>query len=65
MKYSSYSRRDFLRLTGTTVAGATIFGSLRQSFAESPTDPKVWKQFSGTALNFISENTVPFLSARR
>jgi multiple sugar transport system permease protein len=26
MKYSSYTRRDFFRLTGATVAGATLLG---------------------------------------
>ncbi|HEY6840705.1 MAG TPA: twin-arginine translocation signal domain-containing protein, partial [Chthoniobacterales bacterium] len=59
MKYSSYTRRDFLRLTGTTVAGATLFGSLRKGYAANEVDPKIWKQFSGTNLNFISENTSP------
>jgi multiple sugar transport system substrate-binding protein len=59
MKYSSFTRRDFLRLTGTTVAGATLFGSIRKGYAATEVDPKIWKQFSGTNLNFISENTSP------
>jgi multiple sugar transport system substrate-binding protein len=59
MKYSSYTRRDFFRLTGATVAGATLFGSLRKGSAATEVDPQIWKQFSGTNLNFISENTSP------
>jgi hypothetical protein len=55
MKYSSYTRRDFFRLTGATVAGATLFGSLRKGYAATEVDPQIWKQFSGTNLNFISE----------
>ena len=52
-------RRDFLKMTGTTFAEAALFGSARRSFAETARDSKMWKQFSGTTLNFISENTPP------
>ena len=52
-------RRDFLKMTGTTLAGAALFGNARRSFAETASDSKMWKQFSGTTLNFISENTPP------
>jgi len=43
MKYSSYTRRDFFRLTGATVAGATLFGSLRKGYAATEVDPQIWE----------------------
>jgi ABC-type sugar transport system permease subunit len=41
------------------LAGATLFGSLQKGYAATEVDPQIWKQFSGTNLNFISENTSP------
>jgi multiple sugar transport system substrate-binding protein len=55
------SRRDFLRLTGASLVGATLFSKLgtRQAWADQLADDKLWKQCAGMTLNFISENTSP------
>ena len=55
---TSWKRRDFLKLTAGAVAGSALWrpGHL---LAATESDAKMWKQFSGTTLNFISENTSP------
>jgi multiple sugar transport system substrate-binding protein len=55
------TRRDFLRLTGASLVGATLYGKFgaRQAWAETMGDDKLWKQCAGVTLNFISENTPP------
>lgn len=56
------SRRNFLKLTGAGLAGASLLG-LAGCGGESDTGESgggdVWKQFSGTKIQFISENTAP------
>jgi multiple sugar transport system substrate-binding protein len=56
-----HTRRDFLRLTGASLFGATLYGKLgaSQAWAEATSDEKLWKQCAGVTLNFISENTPP------
>ena len=55
------SRRDFLRISGTGLAGAALLGVAGCGGEESggAAGGDVWKQFKGTTLNFISENTPP------
>src|SRR5829696_5285551 len=56
-----YSRRSFLKMTGAGLAGASLFGSAGCGGSGSSFSPsaQMWKQFSGTTLNFVSENTAP------
>jgi multiple sugar transport system substrate-binding protein len=53
------SRRDFLKVTG--LAGAALMGAAGcgEDSAEQAATGNVWKQYKGTTLNFISENTPP------
>jgi multiple sugar transport system substrate-binding protein len=55
------SRRDFLKVTGTGLAGAALLGAAGcgQESGGGAAGGDVWKQYKGTTLNFISENTPP------
>jgi multiple sugar transport system substrate-binding protein len=56
------SRRDFLKMTGAGIAGASLLGAAGcGGGSASSVDPEagMWKQFAGTTLNFVSENTSP------
>src|SRR5215208_1822767 len=55
------TRRDFLRITGAGLAGASLFGlaGCGQERGGGVAGGDVWKQFKGTTLQFISENTPP------
>ena len=54
----TYSRRDVLRMAG--VGGAALWlGGCGSSNTAKPVAGDEWKQFGGTTLNFISENTAP------
>src|SRR3954454_8887824 len=54
----SYTRRDVLRLAGAGSA-ALWLGACGSSNTAKPGAGDEWKQFGGTTLNFISENTAP------
>jgi multiple sugar transport system substrate-binding protein len=54
----SYTRRDVLRLAGAGSA-ALWLGGCGSSNTAKPVAGDEWKQFGGTTLNFISENTAP------
>ena len=54
----SYTRRDVLRMAGA--GGAALWlGGCGSSNTAKPVAGDEWKQFGGTTLNFISENTAP------
>src|SRR3954453_22512392 len=54
----SYTRRDVLRMAGA--GGAALWlGGCGASNTAKPVAGDEWKQFAGTTLNFISENTAP------
>lgn len=55
------SRRDFLRVAGTGLAGTTLLGAAGcgGGAISSGSGGGMWRQFEGTTLNFISENTAP------
>src|SRR4051812_37302527 len=54
----SYTRRDVLRMAGA--GGAALWlGGGGPSNPAKPVAGDEWKQFAGTTLNFISENTAP------
>jgi multiple sugar transport system substrate-binding protein len=56
------TRRDFLRITGAGFAGASLLGIAGCGGEETGGGAgggDVWKQFSGTTIQFISENTPP------
>jgi multiple sugar transport system substrate-binding protein len=55
------SRRDFLRISGAGLAGAALLGAAGcgEESAEQAAGGNIWKQYKGTTLNFISENTPP------
>src|SRR3954464_4851327 len=54
----SYTRRDVLRMAGA--GGAALWlGGCGSSNPAKPVAGDEWKQFAGTKLNFISENTAP------
>jgi multiple sugar transport system substrate-binding protein len=56
------TRRDFLRITGAGVAGASLLGLSgcgQEEAGGGAAGGDVWKQFKGTTLQFISENTPP------
>ena len=55
------SRRDFLKVTGTGLAGAALLGAAGcgEESSTGGAGGDVWKQYKGTTLNFISENTPP------
>jgi multiple sugar transport system substrate-binding protein len=60
---SGITRREFLRITGAGLAGASLpwlagCGEGSGSSGASAGGGE-WKQFSGTTINFISENTAP------
>ena len=53
-----YTRRDVLRMAGT--GGAALWlGGCGSTNTAKPVAGDEWKQFGGTTLNFISENTAP------
>jgi multiple sugar transport system substrate-binding protein len=56
-----YSRRSFLKVAGAGLAGASLLGAAGCGGSGSFYSPSadMWKQFSGTTLNFVSENTAP------
>jgi len=56
-----YSRRSFLKMTGAGLAGASLLGAAGCGGSGASFSPSadMWKQYSGTTLNFISENTAP------
>jgi multiple sugar transport system substrate-binding protein len=56
-----YSRRSFLKMTGAGLAGVSLLGAAGCGGSGSSYSPgaEMWKQFSGTTLNFVSENTAP------
>ncbi len=56
------SRREFLKISGSGLAGASLLaaaGCGGGSSGGAAGDAEMWKQFSGMTLNFISENTSP------
>jgi multiple sugar transport system substrate-binding protein len=54
----SYTRRDVLRMAGA--GGAAVWlGGCGSSNTATPVPGDPWKQYAGTTLNFISENTAP------
>ena len=56
------SRRDFLRISGAGLAGAALLGAAGcggETSSQGGGGGDVWKQYKGTTLNFISENTAP------
>ncbi len=54
----TYSRRDVLRMAGA--GGAALWlGGCGSSNSAKPVAGDEWKQFGGTTLNLISENTAP------
>ena len=53
------SRRDFLRISGAGLAGASLLGLAGCGEQASQGGGEGWKQYSGMTLNFISENTAP------
>jgi len=56
------SRRDFLRITGAGLVGSTVLGAIgcgEETGGGGGGGGDVWKQYKGTTLNFISENTPP------
>ncbi len=56
------SRREFLRLSGAGLAGASLLGVAGcggGSGAEVSPNADMWKRYAGTTLNFVSENTSP------
>jgi multiple sugar transport system substrate-binding protein len=55
------SRRDFLKVTGTGLAGAALLGAAGcgEESSTGSSGGDMWKQYQGTTLNFISENTAP------
>ncbi len=56
------SRREFLRLSGAGLAGASLLGVAGcggGSGAEVSPNADMWKRCAGTTLNFVSENTSP------
>jgi multiple sugar transport system substrate-binding protein len=56
-----YSRRRFLQAAGASLAGASLLGAAGcgGSGSSGSSSRDMWKQFSGTTLNFVSENTAP------
>lgn len=60
-----FNRRDFLKGLGG-IAGLTLVGggSLRTALAQQMASDEVWKQASGTTIQFISENTPPTSAIR-
>src|SRR3954451_16226375 len=54
----SYTRRDVLRMAGAGSA-ALWLGGRGSGNPAKPMAGDEWKQFGGTTLNFISENTAP------
>lgn len=58
---ASVSRRRLLELTGLSAAAAALAacGGSAGSSAAIPKGNGSWKQFAGTTINFISENTAP------
>ena len=55
----SYSRREVLRMAGAGSAALWLGGCGGSSNTAKPVAGDAWKQFGGTTLNFISENTAP------
>src|SRR3954454_16735952 len=54
------TRREALRLAGAGALALTVPGcGGSQGLRASSDAPKEWRQFQGTTLNFISENTAP------
>src|SRR5918999_6545960 len=60
---SGLSRRDFLRITGAGLAGTSlpwVAGCSEESGPSAGSSGRgIWGRFSGTTLNFVSENTSP------
>ena len=55
----SYTRREVLRMAGAGGAALWLGGCGGSSNTAKPVPGDEWKQFGGTTLNFISENTAP------
>jgi multiple sugar transport system substrate-binding protein len=55
------SRKDFLKMTGAGLAGASLLGAAGCGGVSSSgsSGGGMWRQFAGTTLNFVSENTSP------
>ncbi len=55
------SRRDFLKVTGTGLAGAALLGAVGcgEESSTGGSSGDMWRQYEGMTLNFISENTAP------
>jgi len=56
------TRRDFLKMTGTGLAGASLLGAAGCSGGGTTgvsAGDGMWKQYAGTTLSFVSENTAP------
>src|SRR5215212_3795398 len=60
---NQYSRKSFLKMTGAGLVGASLLGTAGcgggSSSSSGSTGGDKWKQFAGTTINFISENTAP------
>ncbi len=54
-----YSRREVLRMAGAGSAALWLGGCGGSGNTAKPVPGDEWKQFGGTTLNFISENTAP------
>src|SRR5918997_6490686 len=55
----AYTRREALRMAGAGGAALYLGGCGGSSNTAKPVPGDPWKQFAGTTLNFISENTAP------
>jgi multiple sugar transport system substrate-binding protein len=55
----TYSRRELLKMAGAGGAALWLGGCGGSSNTAKPVAGDPWKQFAGTTLNFISENTAP------
>ncbi len=54
-----YTRRDVVRMAGAGGASLWLGGCGSSGTKVKPVAGDEWKQFAGTSLNFISENTAP------
>ena len=62
MRFSGrLTRRDFLRMSGAGLAGASLLGlaGCGEEASQGSSSGGMWKQYKGMTLNFISENTAP------
>src|SRR5215212_8404988 len=55
------SRRNFLKMSGAGLAGASLLGlaGCGEESSQGSSSGGMWKQYKGMTLNFLSENTAP------